>query len=73
MNPESLPHLPAFVQVALWAFYAVGLCVVSLKLFDKLTPGKLEDHVFKDQNIAAAVVYAGAFVAFAIVIASAMH
>ncbi len=73
MNLEFLSHLPAAVQVALWALYAVALCVLALKLFDLLTPGKLEDNVFKDQNIAAAIVYAGAFVSFAIVIASAMH
>jgi uncharacterized membrane protein YjfL (UPF0719 family) len=66
-------HLPSPVVVALWAFYAVFLSVIAMKLYDWLTPGKFEDQVFKEKNVAAAVVYAGAFVGFAIVIASAMH
>ena len=73
MNLEFISRLPSPVLVALWAFYAVFLAVIALKLFDKLTPGKLEEHVFKDENVAAAIVYAGAFIGFAIVIASAMH
>ncbi len=44
-----------------------------MKLIDALTPGRLQDHVFKDGNVAAAVVYGAAFIGIAIVIASAMH
>jgi uncharacterized membrane protein YjfL (UPF0719 family) len=73
MNLSDYPHLASVISVALWTLFAVVLLAGAMKLFDLLTPGKLEEHVFKDQNVAAATVYAGAFVAFAIVIASAMH
>ncbi len=56
-----------------WAVFGIVLCVVALKVFDRLTPGKLEEHVFKDGNTAAAIVYAAALIASAIIIASAMH
>lgn len=61
------------VQVVLWTFIGCLLLVAAMKFIDWLTPGKLEDHVFKDGNVAAAVVYGAAFVGIAIVIASAMH
>ena len=73
MNLSEYPHLASIVSVVLWTLFAVVLLAGAMKIFDFLTPGKLEDQVFKDQNTAAAIVYGGAFVAFAIVIASAMH
>ena len=63
----------AAASVSGWAFFGVVLCVAALKLFDLITPGKLQDQVFKDGNTAAAVVYGAALLASAIIIASAMH
>jgi putative membrane protein len=63
----------AAASVSGWAFFGVVLCVVALKLFDLITPGKIQNQVFKDGNVAAAVVYAAALLASAIIIASAMH
>ena len=62
-----------FVQVALWTFLGCLLLIGAMKFIDWLTPGKLQDHVFKDGNVAAAIVYGAAFIGIAIVIASAMH
>ena len=66
-------RLLAVLAVALWALIGSVLLILGVKLIDKLTPGKLEEHVFKDQNIAAAVVYGSALIALAIIISSAMH
>jgi uncharacterized membrane protein YjfL (UPF0719 family) len=63
----------AAASVSGWAFFGIVLCVAALKLFDLITPGKLQDQVFKDGNTAAAVVYGAALLASAIIIASAMH
>ena len=63
----------AAASVSGWAFFGVVLCVAALKLFDLITPGKLEVQVFKDGNTAAAIVYGAALLASAIIIASAMH
>lgn len=65
--------LSSVLSVVLWTLIAVVLLAGAMRLFDLLTPGKLEDHVFKDENTSAAIVYGCAFIAFAIVIASAMH
>ena len=61
------------LSVALWVLYAALLCIGAMKIIDLLTPGKLEDHVFKDNNVAAAIVYGCVFIGFAIIIASALH
>jgi uncharacterized membrane protein YjfL (UPF0719 family) len=80
-NPSILASINVFssdwftsaASVAGWAIFGVVLCVISLKIFDLITPGKLQEHVFKDENTAAAIVYGAALVASAIIIASAMH
>ena len=59
--------------VVLWTVIGCLLLVAAMKLFDLLTPGKLEEHVFKDGNVAAAIVYGAAFVGLAIIIVGAMH
>jgi len=76
-NPSArmnlMSHLHSILVVAAWALIGSILLIVGVKLIDLLTPGKLEEHVFKDQNVAAAVVYGCALIAIAIIIASAMH
>jgi uncharacterized membrane protein YjfL (UPF0719 family) len=69
---SSIPW-PSLLSVCAWTLLACCLLIVSMKLFDLLTPGKLAEHVFKDGNIAAAIVYGSALIALAVVIASAMH
>ena len=59
--------------VAFWAVLGVVLCVGALKIFDFLTPGKLDEQVFREGNVAAAIVYGAAFLGCAVIIASAMH
>ena len=61
------------LQVTAWTVLAAALLVGALKVFDLLTPGKLHDQVFTERNVAAAVVYGAALIAFAIVISAAMH
>jgi uncharacterized membrane protein YjfL (UPF0719 family) len=71
---DAFSNLGATVlQVALWTVIGCLFLAGAMKLIDLLTPGKLQDQVFKDENVAAAIVYGAAFVGIAIVIASAMH
>ena len=56
-----------------WALFGILVCVAGLKLIDWLTPGKLEEQVFGEKNVAAALVYGAAFIAIAIIIHGAMH
>lgn len=61
------------VPVVIWMLIATVLLVGAMKLFDLMTPGKLHEQVFHDKNVAAAVVYGAALIAFAIVISASMH
>ncbi len=72
-NVFSSEWFTAAASVTGWALFGIVLCVISLKLFDLITPGRLQDQVFKDANTAAAIVYGAALLASAIIIASAMH
>jgi putative membrane protein len=61
--------------VATLVFGAIGivLAIVGFKLFDKMTPGKLDEEILQKQNVAAAVL-AGAFLlGICIIIAAAIH
>lgn len=73
LNVFTSDWFVASASVTGWALFGVVLCVVALKLFDLITPGKLQEQVFKDGNTAAAIVYGSALLASAIIIASAMH
>jgi uncharacterized membrane protein YjfL (UPF0719 family) len=71
--PVGRDLLTTAAAVAGWAIFGVLLSVLALKLFDLLTPGKLEVLVFKEGNTAAAIVYGAALITCGIIIASAMH
>jgi putative membrane protein len=73
INVFTSDWFAAAASVTGWTLFGVVLSVVALKFFDLITPGKLWEQVFKDRNMAAAVVYGAALVASAIIIASAMH
>ncbi|MBI2804036.1 MAG: DUF350 domain-containing protein [Planctomycetes bacterium] len=56
-------------------FAAIGivLAIVGFKLFDKVTPGKLDEEILQKQNMAAAIL-AGAFIlGICIIVAAAVH
>jgi uncharacterized membrane protein YjfL (UPF0719 family) len=72
-NVFSSDWFLAAASVAGWAFFGIVLSVAALRLFDLITPGRLQDQVFKEGNTAAAIVYGAALLASAIIIASAMH
>ena len=71
---EHIEHL-AVNAVATIVFAAIGivLAIVGFKLFDKVTPGKLDEEILQKQNIAAAIL-AGAFIlGICIIVAAAVH
>ena len=56
-------------------FGSVGilLAIVGFKLFDLLTPGKLEEEIVQKQNIAAAILGASIVLGICLIIASVCH
>jgi putative membrane protein len=69
------PYTFGMAMMSTLIFGGIGiiLAIVAFKLFDKLTPGKLDEEILQKQNIAAAIL-AGAFIiGICIVVAAAIH
>jgi putative membrane protein len=63
---------PAFNAI-LFAVIGIVLAIFGFKLFDWMTPGKLDEEILQKQNMAAAIM-AGAFiVGVCIIVAAAIH
>ena len=62
------------LNALLFAAIGIVMAIVGFKLFDWLTPGKLDDEILQKQNIAAAIL-AGSFVlgVCVIIAGSAIH
>jgi uncharacterized membrane protein YjfL (UPF0719 family) len=81
VKAESLKTMyndPATFGMAIFVTLVFGvigiiLAIIGFKLFDLITPGKLDDEILQKQNIAAAIL-AGAFVlGICIIVAAAIH
>jgi hypothetical protein len=51
----------------------IALAIFGFKLFDMLTPGKLEVEIVEKQNIAAAILGAAIITGICYIVAQAMH
>jgi hypothetical protein len=51
----------------------IALAIMGFKLFDMLTPGKLEVEIVEKQNIAAAILGAAIIIGICYIVAQAMH
>ena len=60
--------------LATLAFGAVGivLAILGFKLFDLLTPGKLDEEILKKQNLAAAILGAAIIIGICMIVAAAV-
>ena len=66
------------LSMALLSMFAFGLAgivlaIVGFKLFDKFTPGKLDEEILHKQNTAAAVLAGAVILGICIIIAAAIH
>ena len=63
----------SLIKVVIYAFVGIALAILGFKIFDWLTPGKLDEEILQKQNIAAAIL-AGAFIlGVCIIVAAAVH
>jgi uncharacterized membrane protein YjfL (UPF0719 family) len=63
----------AVVSTLVFGGIGIAMAILGFKLFDKLTPGKLDEEILQKQNIAAAIL-AGAFIlGVCIIVAAAIH
>jgi len=60
--------------VSVFAFTLIGIIasLVGFKLWDRCTPGNLEEEICKKQNIAAAILGAAIILGVSIIVAAAM-
>ena len=69
------PQTFAMAALSAAVFGAIGIvmAIIGFKLFDMMTPGKLDEEILQKQNTAAAIL-AGAFlIGICIIIAAAIH
>jgi uncharacterized membrane protein YjfL (UPF0719 family) len=71
-----MPEVHSFSHALLWSvvFGLVGICltVLGFKIFDWMTPIKVEVELAEKHNIAVAIVVAAMIIAVAMVVSSAI-
>ena len=69
-RPESLGS--AVLSVVIFALIGILASLLGFKVFDRFTPGNLEDEICKKQNIAAAILGAAIILGISLIVAAAM-
>ena len=59
----------ALVMTLMFGGLGIGLAILGFKLFDLLTPGKLEEEIVQKQNIAAAILGGAIVIGICIIVA----
>ncbi|MGB8646950.1 MAG: DUF350 domain-containing protein [Anaerolineae bacterium] len=67
------PEIRTFVLTIIYAFVGMALLFVGYRLFDWLTPTDLQEDIFKNGNVASAVLTGAFIIGLAIVILAAIH
>jgi len=59
----------AALATVVFGLIGIGLAVLGFKIFDRLTPGNLEEEIVKKNNMAAAIMAAAFILGVCIIIA----
>jgi putative membrane protein len=71
---EALPaDLRIFILTLVYAALGIFLLFLGYRIFDWLTPRDLQEEVFKNGNVAVAIVTGAFIIGLAIVILGAIH
>jgi uncharacterized membrane protein YjfL (UPF0719 family) len=62
----------AVVSVLVFTLIGIIASLASFKLWDRFTPGNLEDEICKKQNMAAALLGAAIILGISVIVAAAM-
>ena len=63
----------AILSTLIFAVMGMVLAFIGFKLFDKLTPGKLDEEILQKQNIAAAILAGSVILGVCIIVAAVVH
>jgi uncharacterized membrane protein YjfL (UPF0719 family) len=72
LTPLAALSLQSLGATALYALLGIGLAILGYKLFDRCTPGDLNEEIVKNRNSAAAIVAASVILGVCIIIAAAI-
>ena len=70
-RPDSLAM--QVLSTVLFAGLGIVLAIVGFKLFDLVTPGKLQDEICEKQNVAAGILGAAVILGISLIIAAAVY
>lgn len=56
-----------------YAFVGIAILLIAYKLFDLFTPTKIDDAIFREKNIGAAIAVGAYMLGVAVVIAAALR
>jgi uncharacterized membrane protein YjfL (UPF0719 family) len=62
----------AVLSTVVFGVVGIALAILGFKLFDMLTPGKLEEEIVQKQNIAAAILGASIIIGICLIVSRAM-
>jgi putative membrane protein len=62
----------AVLSTLVFGVIGIGLAILGFKLFDMLTPGKLEEEIVQKQNIAAAILGASIIIGICMIVSRAV-
>jgi uncharacterized membrane protein YjfL (UPF0719 family) len=62
----------AVLSTIVFGVVGIALAILGFKLFDMLTPGKLEEEIVQKQNIAAAILGAAIIIGICLIVSRAM-
>lgn len=70
-RPDSLAM--QVLSTVLFAGIGIVLAIVGFKLFDLVTPGRLQDEICEKQNVAAGILGAAVILGISLIIAAAVY
>lgn len=70
-RPDSLAM--QVLSTVLFAGVGIVLAIVGFKLFDLVTPGKLQEEICEKQNVAAGILGAAVILGISLIIAAAVY
>jgi putative membrane protein len=69
---DGFTFLNAILSTLVFGVIGIALAILGFKLFDMLTPGKLEEEIVQKQNIAAAILGASIILGICLIVSRAM-
>jgi putative membrane protein len=64
--------LPALGAMIVFAMVGIAMAIVGYRIFDKCTPGDLNNEILQNKNVAAAIIAGAVILGVCLIVAAAM-